>query len=91
MGPHGDIFDITAPADQEPDLAVYFSRRFRELPGEFMRDNAVRRDTPPVNLLDPFVRFRSESIQISEDSLDKVPRNLLELFRTDLSLQIVQK
>jgi hypothetical protein len=53
--------DLAPAGDQEADLAIDLPGELGELPGQFMGDDPVRQDAPPVELSDPFDFGRRET------------------------------
>jgi len=65
-----DIGDFTAAGDQNTDLAVDLQGEFRELAGQVVGDDPLRRDAPPVELPDPLDLSRREAGQVAVYLLD---------------------
>jgi hypothetical protein len=59
--PDDDIGDLTPAGDQNADLAVDLPGELRELAGQVVCDDPLRRDAPPVELTDSLDLRRSES------------------------------
>jgi hypothetical protein len=70
MGTHDDIGDLSPSGDQETELAVEFAGEFRELAGQVMGDDPLRRDAPPVELPDTLDLGRPEAGQVAVSLFD---------------------
>jgi len=70
VGAHDHIGDLAPAGDQNADLAVDLAGELRELTGQVMGDDPLRRDAPPVELSDPFDLIRSEAGQIAVNLFD---------------------
>jgi hypothetical protein len=70
MGSHDHIGDLAPAGDQDADLAVDLPGELRELAGQVVGDDPLRRDAPPVKLSDPFDLIRPESGQIAVNLFD---------------------
>ena len=68
--PHDDVGDFTPAGDQKADLTIDLAGEFRERPGQFVGDDPLRRDAPPVELSDPFDFRRSEAGQVAVNLFD---------------------
>jgi hypothetical protein len=68
--PHNDAGDFTPTGDQQTDLTIDLTGEFRKRPGQFMGDDPLRRDAPPVELTDPFDLRRSEAGQVAVNLFD---------------------
>jgi hypothetical protein len=68
--PDDHIGDLAPAGDQDADLAVDLAGEFRELAGQFVGDDPVRRDAPPVELSDPFDLIRPEAGQVAVNLFD---------------------
>ena len=65
-----DIGDLAPAGDQEADLAVDLAGDLRDLPGQLVGDDPLRRDAPPAELPDaPYLR-RPETGQVAVNLLD---------------------
>jgi hypothetical protein len=64
------IGNLSAAADQNPDLAVDFPGHFRKIPRQLLGDDAIRRDLPTVDLVDPFNLFRFQAAQVAVYPVD---------------------
>ena len=67
---HDHIGDLAPAIDQESKLSVQGARQFGELPGQFLGDDRVRRDAPPVELSESLLLIRPESGQMAMDFVD---------------------
>ncbi|MDP2840217.1 MAG: hypothetical protein Q8O11_09170 [Syntrophales bacterium] len=63
------IGHLTAAGDQNADLAVDLPGELRELAGQVVGDDPLRRDAPPVELPDPFDFGRRETGQVAVNLL----------------------
>ncbi len=68
--PDDDIGDLAPAGDQKADLAVDLPGEFRELAGQVVGDDPLRRDAPPVELPDPLDLRRSETGQVAVNLFD---------------------
>jgi hypothetical protein len=64
------IGHLTAAGDQDADLAVDLPGELRELAGQVVGDDPLRRDAPPVELPDPLDLRRREAGQVAVYLLD---------------------
>jgi hypothetical protein len=64
------IGHLTAAGDQNADLAVDLPGELRELTGQVVCDDPLRRDATPVELPDPFDFSRRETGQVAVNLLD---------------------
>jgi len=64
------IGDLAPAGDQNADLAIDLPGEFRELAGQVVGDDPLRRDAPPVQLSDPFDLIRSEAGQVAVNLFD---------------------
>jgi hypothetical protein len=62
------VGDRAAPVDQHADLAPGLPGQLREVPGEFVGDQAVGRDLPPKEALEPSDLVGLQPMGISEDA-----------------------
>jgi hypothetical protein len=60
--------DGSAPIDQYADLAPGLSGQLREMPGEFVGDQAVGRDVPPEEALEASDLAGLQPMGIAEDA-----------------------
>lgn len=67
MVAHDNIGDVPPPADENADLTVDAVGQLREGAGEFMGEDAVRRDAPSIEPLDGFDVFRPQAGGVAED------------------------
>ena len=74
--PYYDISDFTPAGDQKADLTIDLAGEFRERPGQFVGDDPLRREAPPVELSDPFDLRRSEAGQVAVNLFDSGSFNL---------------
>jgi hypothetical protein len=65
MGAHDNIGDLPPAGDEDADLAVDLPGELRQRPGQFVGDDPLRRDTPPVELPDPLDLRRPEAGQVA--------------------------
>jgi hypothetical protein len=68
--PRDDKGDLAPAGDQNADLAVDLPGELRELAGQVVGDDPLRRDAPPVELPDAPDFSRSEAGQIAVDLFD---------------------
>ena len=88
--PHDDVSDFTPAGDQEADLTIDLAGEFRERPGQFMGDDPLRREAPPIELSDPFDLRRSEAGQVAVNLFydgsfnlsGSIPRSVLRPLRS---------
>jgi len=80
--PDDDIGDLAPAGDQDADLAVDLPGELRELAGQVVGDDPLRRDAPPVKLSDPFDLIRPEAGQIAVNLFDgnSLFRSVIRLF-----------
>ncbi|MFZ4437170.1 MAG: hypothetical protein ACOYOS_01970 [Syntrophales bacterium] len=64
------ISHFATTGDQNADLAVDLPGKFRELAGQVVGDDPLRRDAPPVELSDPLDLGRREAGQVAVYLLD---------------------
>jgi len=65
-----DIGDLPPAGDEEAELAVDLAGELRQVAGQFVGDDTLRRDAPPVDLPDPLDLGRSEAGQVAVNLLD---------------------
>jgi len=65
-----DIGRLAAAGDQDADLTVDLPGELRELAGQVVGDDPLRRDAPPVELPDPLDFDRREAGQVAVYLLD---------------------
>jgi hypothetical protein len=70
VGSHDHIGDLAPAGDQNADLAVDLPGELRELAGQVVGDDPLRRDAPPVELSDPFDLIRPKAGQIAVNLFD---------------------
>jgi hypothetical protein len=70
VGAHDHEGDLPLAGDQNADLAVDLPGELRDLAGQVVRDDSLRRDAPPVELPDPFDFGRREAGQIAVNLFD---------------------
>jgi hypothetical protein len=70
VGSHDDEGDLPPAGDEDADLAVDPAGELRELTGELVRDDPLRRDAPPVELPDAPDFVRAQTGQIAVDLFD---------------------
>jgi len=68
--PYDDVRDFPPAGHKKTDLTVDLTGEFRQRPGQFMGEDLLRRDAPPVELPDPFDLRRSESGQVAVNLFD---------------------
>jgi hypothetical protein len=62
------VGDGSAPVDQHADLAPGLTGQLREVPRELVGDQAIRRDLPPEETLEPSDLVGLQPMGISEDA-----------------------
>jgi hypothetical protein len=67
---HDHEGDLPLAGDEEADLAVDLPGDLRDLAGQFVRDDPLRRDAPPVKLADAPDLGWPEAGQVAVDLLD---------------------
>jgi hypothetical protein len=87
---HDNIGDVPPPADENADLTVDAVGQLREGAGEFMGEDAVRRDAPAIEPLDGFDVFRPQAGGVAEDFVYS-KLLLLKLMRAYLSFHVVEE
>ena len=70
MRPRDHIGDLAPAGDQNADLAVDLAGELRELAGQVVGDDPLRRDAPPVDLPDAFDFGGRETGQIAVNLFD---------------------
>jgi hypothetical protein len=65
MRTYDDIGDLPPAGDEKADLAVDLPGKLRQRPGQFVGDDPLRRDTPPVKLPNPLDFRRSEAGEVA--------------------------
>jgi len=85
VGTHDDVGDLSPAGDEEAELAVEFAGEFRELAGQVVGDDPLRRDAPPVELPDALDLGRAEAGQVAVNLFDgrSFCVSLFELMRVD--------
>ncbi len=73
---------LSPAADEDADLPVDFAGEFRELPGQFMGQDAVRRYPAAVELFDSPDLFRAEARYVAVDLAYSFSSFPLVLFRS---------
>jgi hypothetical protein len=68
--PRDDKGDLAPAGNQNADLAVDLPGELRELAGQVVGDDPLRRDAPSVELSDPFGFGRRETGQVAVYLLD---------------------
>jgi len=68
--PHDDVGDLPPACDKKTDLTIDLAGEFRERPGQFVGDDPLRGEAPPVELSDPFDLCRSEAGQVAVNLFD---------------------
>jgi hypothetical protein len=68
--PRDDKGDLPLAGDQNADLAVDLTGELRDLAGQVVRDDSLRRDAPPVELSDPLDFGWREAGQIAVNLFD---------------------
>jgi hypothetical protein len=70
VGSHDHKGDLAPAGDQNTDLAVDLPGEFRELAGQVVGNDPLRRDAPPVELSGPLDFIRPEAGQVAVDLFD---------------------
>lgn len=65
-----DVGDLAPAGDEEAELAVDLPGDLRDLPGQLMGDDTIRRDAPPAELPDASYLGRPEAGQVAVNLLD---------------------
>jgi hypothetical protein len=65
VGAHDHVGDLSPAGDENADLAVDFEGELRELAGDLLGEDPLRRDAPPVELADAPDFVRPEPGQIA--------------------------
>ena len=73
MGTDDHIGNFPPAANEDTDLPVDLPREFRQLPGQLMGEDVLRRDFPTVELSDPLDLFRLETGQVAMNFIDSCP------------------
>jgi hypothetical protein len=72
MGADDDGGHLAAAGEQQAELAVELPGEFRELAGQFVGDNPLRRDAPPVELTEALEGGGRQARQVAVDPFDGV-------------------
>jgi hypothetical protein len=65
MRAHDHIGDLPPAGDEQADLAVELTGELGQRPGQFVGDDPLGRETPPVELADPLDLCRSEAGEVA--------------------------
>jgi hypothetical protein len=84
MGADDDIGDLPPAGDEEAELAVDLAGELRELAGQFVGDDPLRRDPPPIELTDPLDLGRREAGQVAVYLFYGCSSELWELWGQDI-------
>ena len=84
MRSHDDTGDLPPARDQQAELAMDGAGELRKRPGQFMGDDAFRREASPVKLSDTLDLLRCESRQVAVYLFDDLS---FERFTINLFIQ----
>jgi hypothetical protein len=62
------VGDCAAPVDQDPDLAADLAGQLRQLAGQFVGDEAVRRQAPPAEPFESLELAGPEAVRVAFDA-----------------------
>jgi hypothetical protein len=79
---YDDIGNLALSRDEKADLPVYFTGQFRQLPGQLVGNDVLRRHTSPVKLPDPSLLIRSQTGQIAVYLFDGFSSLLVSILTT---------